>query len=85
MQNDANTSKIRDTPPFGCPERPDGSVFAIEVKKSESVTNDDFKGIRALAELAQKEFTGGVVLYTGKDVVPFGKNLWAVPVYIIWQ
>jgi predicted AAA+ superfamily ATPase len=66
-------------------ERPDGSVFAIEVKKSESVSIQDFKGILTLAELTAKEFTGGVILYSGKEVVPFGKNLWAVPFYVLWQ
>jgi uncharacterized protein len=66
-------------------ERPDGSIFAIEVKKSESVNTQDFKGIQTLAELAAKEFIGGVVLYSGKEIVPFGKNLWAVPFHILWQ
>jgi predicted AAA+ superfamily ATPase len=66
-------------------ERQDGTVFAIEVKKSESINFRDFKGIQALAELASKEFIGGVILYSGKEVVPFGKNLWAVPFYILWQ
>jgi predicted AAA+ superfamily ATPase len=66
-------------------EKPDGSVFAIEVKKSESVTIHDFKGINAFAELTKTDFTGGVILYSGKDVVPFGKNLWAVPFFILWQ
>jgi predicted AAA+ superfamily ATPase len=66
-------------------ERPDGGIFGIEIKKSESVKSDDFKGIHALAELTAKEFIGGVVLYAGKEVVPFGKNLWAVPFHILWQ
>jgi predicted AAA+ superfamily ATPase len=66
-------------------ERQDGSVFAIEVKKSESVNLQDFKGIHELAELTSKEFIGGVVLYSGKEIVPFGKNLWAVPFHILWQ
>jgi predicted AAA+ superfamily ATPase len=66
-------------------ERPDGSVFAIEIKKSESVNIHDFKGIQTLALLTEKEFIGGVVLYSGKEVVPFGKNLWAVPFHILWQ
>lgn len=65
-------------------EKPDGSVFAIEVKKSESVTIQDFKGIKALEELTGKDFAGGVVLYAGKDAVPFGKNLWAVPFFVLW-
>jgi len=66
-------------------EKPDGSVFAIEVKKSDSVNSQDFKGIRFFSELTPKEFIGGVVLYNGKEVVQFGENLWAVPFYILWQ
>lgn len=66
-------------------EKPDGSVFAIEIKKSESVDKHDFKGIKLLAELIPNDFIGGVVLYSGKEVVPFGKDLWAVPFHILWQ
>ncbi len=66
-------------------EKPDGSIFGIEVKKSESVNIHDFKGINCLAELAGKDFRGGVILYSGKEAVPFGKNLWAVPFYVLWQ
>jgi len=66
-------------------ERPDGPIFGIEVKKSESVNTQDFKGIQTMAELTAKEFIGGVILYSGKEVVPFGKNLWAVPFHILWQ
>jgi len=66
-------------------ERPDGTVFAVEIKKSESVNIHDFKGIQAFAEITHGEFIGGIVLYSGKEVVPFGKNLWAVPFYILWQ
>lgn len=65
-------------------EKPDGSVFAIEVKKSESVTLNDFKGIKAFQELTGNDFAGGVVLYSGKVVAPFGKNLWAVPFFALW-
>lgn len=65
-------------------EKPDGSVFAIEVKKSASVNADDFKGIKAFQELTGKDFAGGVVLYAGKEVAPFGKNLWAVPFFALW-
>jgi len=66
-------------------ERPDGSVFAIEIKKAEAINMKDFKGIVELAALTEKEFIGGVILYSGKEVVPFGKNLWAVPFHILWQ
>lgn len=66
-------------------EKPDGSVFAIEIKSSETVNGDDFKGINILADLTGKDFRGGVILYSGKQVVPFGKNMWAVPFHILWQ
>ena len=66
-------------------EQPDGNLFGIEIKKSESVNAGDFKGLHALAELAGTAFTGGIVLYSGKDVVPFGDKLWAVPFSILWQ
>lgn len=66
-------------------ENPDGTIFGIEVKKSEAVTIKDFKGLQTLFELTGKDFTGGVVLYSGKEIVPFGKNLWAVPLSILWQ
>ena len=66
-------------------EKPDGSIFAIEVKRSGSVAIEDFKGIKCLAELAGKDFKGGVVLYSGKEAVPFGKDLWAVPLHVLWQ
>ena len=65
-------------------EKPDGSVFAIEVKRSESVTIADFKGIAEFAALTKDDFIGGIVLYSGKDAVPFGKNLWAVPFHVLW-
>jgi predicted AAA+ superfamily ATPase len=65
-------------------ERPDGSVLAIEVKKAEAVTMEDFKGIKAFQELAGKDFLGGIVLYSGKEVAPFGKNIWAVPFFALW-
>lgn len=65
-------------------EKPDGSVFAIEVKKNENVTINDFKGIKVLQELTGDDFTGGIVFYSGKEVVPFGKNLWAVPFFALW-
>jgi len=47
-------------------EKPDGSVFAIEVKRAERVTMDDFKGIKAFQEFTGKDFIGGIVLYSGR-------------------
>lgn len=65
-------------------EKPDGRVLAIEVKKSEKVSSDDFKMIRQFALIAEDDFIGGIVLYAGHDIAPFGNNLWAVPFHVLW-
>lgn len=66
-------------------ERTDNKIVGIEVKKSETVTPSDFKGLMVLQDLVQDDFVTGVVLYKGKDIIPFGKNLWAVPLFLLWQ
>ncbi|MGH2644484.1 MAG: DUF4143 domain-containing protein, partial [Chitinophagaceae bacterium] len=66
-------------------ELPDGSLFAIEVKRSETVSSADFKGIETFASFTKKNFKGGIILYSGNSVAPFGKNFWAVPLSILWQ
>lgn len=65
-------------------EKSDGRVLAIEVKKSEKVANDDFKVIREFERIAGGDFIGGIVLYAGNDIAPFGNNLWAVPFHVLW-
>ncbi|MBI2681098.1 MAG: ATP-binding protein [Candidatus Solibacter usitatus] len=66
-------------------ETPAGEVVGIEVKSAGSVSASDFKGLRTLAELAGTRFRRGIVLYTGAEVVPFAKNLHAVPIQALWQ
>lgn len=66
-------------------ERRSGALVGIEVKSAATVTNADFKGLRALAEAAGSHFHRGLVLYTGTDVVPFGPRLHAVPVEALWR
>lgn len=66
-------------------ERSDGGLFAIEIKKAGSVHIQDFQGIQLLAKETGEKFIGGVVLHSGREVVTFGKNLWALPFHILWQ
>lgn len=66
-------------------EKPSGQLAAIEVKKRDHVNASDFKGLKVLQELTGDDFVCGIVLYRGKDVVPFGKNLWATPFNVLWQ
>jgi predicted AAA+ superfamily ATPase len=66
-------------------ESQDGRCVGIEVKAAASVTGSDLRGLRTLAELAGPAFLRGVVLYTGREVVPFAQNLHALPISALWQ
>ncbi len=61
-----------------------GQITGIEVKASATVDGKDFKGLRHLQETEPAIFQRGIVLYAGREVVPFGENLWAVPLSLWW-
>jgi uncharacterized protein len=60
-------------------EKPDGSVAAIEVKASATVTASDFAVLKVLQDQLCKQFRAGVVLYLGDQIVPLGDQLWLAP------
>jgi uncharacterized protein len=60
-------------------------VVGIEIKASSTITPDDFKGLKALAVEAKRQFVRGVVLYTGQEMLSFGENLVALPVSALWR
>lgn len=62
-----------------------GQITGIEVKASATVDSKDFKGLRHLQATEPTLFQRGIVLYAGRDVVPFGENLWAVPLGVWWS
>lgn len=66
-------------------ERRGGALVGIEVKSAATVTAADFKGLRALAEVAGRRLRRGIVLYTGAEVVPFGARFLALPVEALWR
>lgn len=61
-----------------------GQITGIEVKASATVDSKDFKGLRHLQETERSIFQRGIVLYAGREVVPYGDNLWAVPLSVWW-
>lgn len=61
-----------------------GEVVGVEVKASAGVSSGDFAGLRLLNELVGEGFVRGIVLYSGDKCVPFGPNLWAVPIAALW-
>jgi len=61
-----------------------GRVVGVEVKAAATVTSDDFRGLRRLAEAVGDRFAMGVVLYDHDRTVPFGERLWAAPLSCLW-
>lgn len=61
-----------------------GQLTGIEVKARASVDGADFKGLRHLQETEPETFRRGIVLYAGREVVPFSDRLFAVPLSLWW-
>ena len=66
-------------------QRGPGTFAGLEVKASATVTRDDFRGLRKLADALGERLHAGVVLYDGETVVPFGERLRAVPIRRLWE
>ena len=65
-------------------EKPNGQLVAVEVKKSDNISQYNFKGLEELQRITGYDFVCGIMLYHGKDVIPFGDKLWAVPISNLW-
>jgi len=62
-----------------------GRLVGIEVKAGSTVTAEDFKGLKALAAETGSRWVRGIVLYAGREILPFGKNLLAIPISGLWR
>ena len=65
-------------------EGPEGKIVALEIKATQKVSAKDFSHIKALQKDFNKNFHCGLVLYQGKTVLPFGRNLFALPLDALW-
>ena len=59
-------------------------LVGVEIKAAATVADADFRGLHAFAEMAGKRLRAGVVLYAGRDTLPFGDRMWAVPLEALW-
>ncbi|MDR1997309.1 MAG: ATP-binding protein [Candidatus Margulisbacteria bacterium] len=62
-----------------------GRLTGIEVKASSSVSAGDFKHLRWFRDNIGGAKFYGLVLYTGEQTLPFGRNLRAVPLNNLWE
>ena len=61
-----------------------GYFVGIEIKAASTVLPKDFKSLIAFKNMTQEKFRRGIILYTGDTLIPFGDNLWAVPLHLLW-
>lgn len=62
-----------------------GRLAGVEVKAGATVRAKDFKHLAAMrARLGDQRFTRGVVLYSGSERLPFGEQLEAWPLSMLW-
>lgn len=61
-----------------------GRLVGIEVKAASTVDAGDFKGLKALAEIAGDRFHRGILLHPGRERLPFGPKLHALPLAELW-
>jgi predicted AAA+ superfamily ATPase len=59
-------------------------LVGVEIKASATVSEADFKPLKLMRELVGERFKCGVVLYAGKEPLPFGPRLWALPLQALW-
>jgi predicted AAA+ superfamily ATPase len=64
-------------------ESTDRQLVGIEVKAAASVTSADFRGLKKLQKLTGANFTSGILLYDGEQVLSMGERLWAVPLALM--
>lgn len=62
-----------------------GEVAGVEVKAAATASSRDFAGLGYLRDKLGDRFTGGALLYTGADTLPFGDRLAAVPLSGLWM
>lgn len=65
-------------------EEPGGKVVGVEVKAATSIGDRDLRGLKELAEIAGDRFIRGIVIYQGDQIVPFARNVHAIPLSCLW-
>ena len=65
-------------------ENKSGDIVCIELKASSTLGRNDFSLIRKFSDSNPDKFKIGILLYDGMEILPFGKNIWAVPLSTLW-
>ena len=55
------------------------------MKASETARTEDFKALTALRDRVGDRFRAGFVLYCGRQSLPFGERVAALPIAALWR
>lgn len=66
-------------------ERADGMTCAVEIKASATVGTADAASLRSLRDQLGNRFCAGAILYPGREIIPLGDRIHAIPVSHLWQ
>lgn len=67
-------------------EREGGGLIGVEIKAGAVIGENAFKHLKWFkTHLVKEQPFIGIVLYTGKTVIPFGAGMWAVPLSMLWE
>jgi predicted AAA+ superfamily ATPase len=61
-------------------EARNGDVVGVEVKAGATLSAEDRRGLERLRALTGPRFKAGAVIYSGRQTIPLGDRLWALPV-----
>lgn len=62
-----------------------GRLVGVEVKAAASISPDDFRGLRAMADATGRRFHRGILFYLGDTAVAVGPQLHALPLPALWR
>lgn len=66
-------------------ETPAG-IIGMEIKSRQTTSSKDFRSLQALAKQLNKQWLGGIVIYSGKEIKPIAQpDIWAVPSHRLLQ
>lgn len=57
-------------------------LVGVEIKAAATVLPSDFKGLKKLQAACGDRFVAGVLFYDGDNILPFGHQLFAVPISV---
>jgi predicted AAA+ superfamily ATPase len=62
-----------------------GNIVALEIKLSQTITHRNVKSIAGLRDLLGDRFVRGAVIYSGRETLPLGDRLIALPVETVFR